>query len=125
MVQVSKPLKKGNVQDSKKQDTAEVKVKQMWDALKEHISECHLVFCNGDSVLAMLYEAYSDCNQMEDAQIKAAFEELHRQMNGLDLHEMDRILDPVCSLCRSHERAGFVNGIRLGVKLFEELESKE
>ena len=69
----------------------------------------------------MLYEAYSECNQMEDAQIKAAFEELYRQMNGMELHEMDRILDPVCSLCRNHERAGFVAGIQIGIRLQQEL----
>lgn len=100
-------------------------MKQICDALKKSISKHRPDFGNGDSVLTMLYEAYSQCNQMEDGRIKAAFEQLYRQMNGMDLQEMDRIIDPVCSLCRSHERAGFVNGIRLGVRLFEELKNKE
>ena len=88
-------------------------MKQFYDVLMKSISERRPNFGNGDSVLAMLYEAYSECNQMEDAQIKAAFEELYRQMNGMALHEMDRILDPVCSLCRSHERTGFVEGVKI------------
>ena len=96
-------------------------MKQFYDVLKKSISERHPKFGNGDSVLAMLYEAYSDCNQMEDAQIKAAFEELYRQMNGMELHEMDRILDPVCPLCRSHERTGFIVGVRMGFILHKEL----
>ena len=96
-------------------------MKQFYDVLRKSISERRPNFGNGDSVLAMLYEAYSECNQMEDAQIKAAFEELYRQMNGMELHEMDRILDPVCSLCRSHERAGFVVGVKVGVTLSKEL----
>ena len=96
-------------------------MKQFYDVLRKSISERHPNFGNGDSVRAMLYEAYSDCNQMEDAQIKVAFEELYRQMNGMELHEMDRILDPVCSLCRSHEQAGFVAGIKLGMMLAHEL----
>ena len=96
-------------------------MKQFYDVLRKSISERRPNFGNGDSVLAMLYEAYSDCNQMEDAQIKAAFEELYRQMNGMALHEMDRILDPVCSLCRSHEQAGFVEGVKIGVTLSKEL----
>ena len=96
-------------------------MKQFYDVLRKSISERHLNFGNGDSVLAMLYEAYSECNQMEDAQIKAAFEELYHQMNGMELHEMDRILDPVCSLCRSHEQAGFVEGVKIGVTLSKEL----
>ena len=96
-------------------------MKQFYDVLRKSISERRPNFGNGDSVLAMLYEAYSDCNQMEDAQIKAAFEELYRQMNGMELHEMDRILGPVCSLCRNHERAGFVAGIKIGIMLNHEL----
>ena len=96
-------------------------MKNFYDVLSQYVSENQPNIGNGDSVLAMLYEAYSECNQMEDAQIKAAFEELYHQMNGMELHEMDRILDPVCSLCRSHERAGFIEGIRIGIGLAHEL----
>lgn len=96
-------------------------MKQFYDVLRKSISKRRPNFGNGDSVLAMLYEAYSECNQMEDAQIKVAFEELYRQMNGMELHEMDRILDPVCSLCRGHERAGFVEGIKFGMRIHQEL----
>ena len=96
-------------------------MKKFYDVLSRYVSENQPNFGNGDSVLTMLYEAYSDCNQMEDDQIKAAFEYLYRQMNGMELHEMDRILDPVCSLCRSHERAGFEAGTKIGIILAQEL----
>ena len=96
-------------------------MKNFYDVLSRYVSENQPNIGNGDSVLAMLYEAYSECNQMEDAQIKAAFEELYRQMNGMELHEMDRILDPVCSLCRIHERSGFVEGIKIGITLADEI----
>ena len=36
--------------------------------------------------------------------------------------EMDKILAPVCSLCREHQRAGFVEGVKVGIKLQCELE---
>ena len=96
-------------------------MKKFYEVLRRYVSENQPNFGNGDSVLTMLYEAYSDCNQMENEQIKAAFEELYRQMNGMELYEMDRILDPVCSLCRSHEQAGFVEGVKVGVVLTQEL----
>ena len=48
-------------------------------------------------------------------------EELYRQMNGMPLREMDRIVYPVCKLCRDHERAGVVEGIKIGVRLLQEL----
>ena len=51
--------------------------------------------------------------------------ELYQQMNGMPLREMDNIVYPVCKLCRDHERAGFVEGIRLGVLLAHELSGVE
>ena len=36
------------------------------------------------------------------------FGELYRLLNGMPLREMDWIIDPVCALCRNHERAGFI-----------------
>ena len=98
-------------------------MKKFYDVLNRYVSENQPNFGNGDSVLTMLYETYSDCNQMEDDQIKAAFEDLYRQMNGIELHDMDRILDPVCALCRSHERTGFVEGVKIGLLLQHELQN--
>jgi hypothetical protein len=40
----------------------------------------------------------------------------------MPLREMDRIVDAVCTLCREHEKAGFVEGIRVGMELSGELE---
>lgn len=77
---------------------------------------------DADSVLNLLYEAYSDCNPMVDAQIKASFHELYQLMNGVPLQEMDEIINPVCSLCRDHERSGFVHGVQIGILLAQELE---
>ena len=76
---------------------------------------------DADSVLNLLYEAYSECNPMADAQIKAGFHELYQLMNGMPLREMDEIINPVCSLCRDHERSGFVHGVRIGILLAREL----
>ena len=45
-------------------------------------------------------------------------------MNGIELQDMDRILYPVCKLCRDHEQSGFVEGIKLGVLLQAELTEK-
>jgi len=42
-------------------------------------------------------------------------------MNGMPLREMDNIVYPVCKLCLDHEKAGFIEGIRLGVLLTQEL----
>lgn len=96
-------------------------MKEYLKCLQAHIERRTPDFGDADSVLTLLYEAYSDCNRMDDAVIKEDFHRLYEQMNGLPLRDMDRILDPVCTLCRSHERCGFVEGIKVGVRLIQEL----
>ena len=58
---------------------------------------------------------------MDNDQIKEDFNALYSQMNGMSLQDVDRIIYPVCTLCRDHERAGFVEGVRVGVMLAQEL----
>ena len=76
---------------------------------------------DADSVLTLLYDAYTELNNLDNAQIKADFHALYQAMNGKDLREMDQILDPVCALCRDHERTGFVEGIRIGIFMAQEV----
>ena len=76
---------------------------------------------DGDSVLALLYEAYSGTHPLEDTAIKQAFADLYKSMNGMALPKMDQILYPICTLCRTHERSGFEAGIKLGFRLSQEI----
>ena len=96
-------------------------MKNFYDVLNQYDAENQPNFGDGDSVLTMLYEAYSECNHLDDVQIKADFNELYRLMNGMELRDMDRIIYPVCKLCRDHEKVGFMEGVKLGVRLKEEL----
>lgn len=79
---------------------------------------------DSNSVLALLYEVYNEINSMEDDRIKADFHALYEAMNGMSLQEMDRIIYPLCRLCRDHQRSGFVDGIKLGFCLQKELEGQ-
>lgn len=96
-------------------------MKSFFDKLKTSLADNPPNLDGSESVLAFLYEAYSEVNRMDDARIKADFNALYQAMNGMSLREMDRILDPVCTLCRDHERAGFMEGIRLGTLLAQEM----
>lgn len=97
----------------------------MTDELVKHLTEYVLAhepnLGDGNSVLTLLYEAYSEVNTMENTQIKADFNELYRQMNGMELREMDKIIYPVCTLCRDYQQSGFMEGVKLGVMLGAEL----
>ena len=96
-------------------------MKDYLTVLRDHIHTHPPDLGDADSVLNLLYEAYSEINSMEDAQIKAGFHELYQLMNGVPLEKMDEIINPVCFLCREHERSGFVHGVQIGIRLAEEL----
>ena len=97
-------------------------MKNFYDVLNQYVSENQPNFGDGESVLTMLYEAYSECNCLDDRHIKDDFHELYRLMNGMELRDMDRIIYPVCRLCRDHERSGFIEGIKIGIALQLELQ---
>lgn len=39
----------------------------------------------------------------------------------MPLREMDQVIYPVCNLCQDHEQAGFIEGIKVGMRLGQEL----
>ena len=77
---------------------------------------------DADSVLGFLCNAYYDQNCNSDSEeTKQAFEELYEAMNGKTLREKDEVIYAVCCLCRGHQQTGFVDGIKLGLYLSQEL----
>ncbi len=58
---------------------------------------------------------------MDDKQIRADFKERYAQMNGMTIREMDKVIYPVCTLCRDHQRVGFVEGVKIGMLLAGEV----
>ena len=96
-------------------------MKSYFEKLKAHIDAHPPNFGDGESVLTMLYECHNENNPYDNEQIKEDFNELYRLMNGMELREMDRIIYPVCKLCRDHERSGFIEGIKIGILLQAEL----
>ena len=89
--------------------------------LKEYALANQSVMPDGESILGILYESHNENHPYDNEQIKADFHELYEKMNGMPLREMDKIIYPVCTLCRDHEKAGFVEGIKIGMRLEWEL----
>ena len=87
------------------------------DALKQNAQEGE----TAESILSLLYEVYSERHGLDNDQINRDFGMLYEAMSGMTLRDMDRIIDPVCTLCRSHQRSGFVDGIKIGIRLADEL----
>ena len=88
--------------------------------LETYVASRKMNLGDGESLVSLLYEAYGDVNRIDDDQIKADFGELYRLLNGTPLREMGWIINPVCALCRDHERSGFVHGVQVGIRLAQE-----
>lgn len=96
-------------------------MKPYFETLKAYIENHPPNHGDAESVLGMVYECHNENNPYENEQIKADFNELYQQVNGMSLREMDKIIYPVCKLCRDHEKAGFIEGIKVGIRLQAEL----
>ena len=91
------------------------------ELLKIYLTQHPPNFGDGDSVLTMLYECYNESNPFDTEQIRADFHALYEAMNGKTLREMDAVIYPVCTLCQDHEKAGFAEGVKVGILLSTEL----
>lgn len=92
-----------------------------FETLKAHIEQHPPNYGDGESILEMMHECRNKNCHYDNEQIKADVNELHQLMNGMPLRDMDRIIYLVCTLCRDQEKAGFVEGIKVGIRLEREL----
>ena len=98
-----------------------MKMNEFMTALQTHLTTQQPIYPdNAESILEVLFDAYNESSGFDDVAIKADFEELYRLMNGKPLKEIDEIIYVVCTLCRDHEKAGFIEGIRIGKRLTQE-----
>lgn len=94
-----------------------------FEALERYVNDSKASFgqTTADTVLEALFGVYSECNSMDTAEIKSAFTMLYEKMHGMPLVEMDRIIDVVSTLCYAHQCSGFVDGVKIGIRLKDEL----
>ena len=99
-----------------------MKMNEFMTTLREKLDDLQPKYPNNaESILEVLYDTYNEYSCFENEQIKADFEELYQRMNGKPLQELDEIIYAVCTLCRDHEKAGFVEGVKAGIHLTQEL----
>ena len=99
-----------------------MKMNEFMTALQTHLATQQPNYPNNaERILEVLFDAYNESGGFDNAAIKADFEELYQLMNGKPLKEIDEIIYAVCTLCRDHEKAGFIEGIKAGMSLAKEL----
>ena len=99
-----------------------MKMNEFMTALRTHLAtQKPILPDNAESILEVLFDAYNESSGFDNADIKAGFEELYQLMKGKPLKEIDEIIYAVCTLCRDHEKAGFIEGIKVGMNIAREL----
>ena len=100
-----------------------MKMNEFMTALQTHLATQQPNYPdNADTVLGMLCSTYYErnCNQDTD-EVKRAFDNLYQAMTGKTLKEKDEVIYATCRLCSLHQQTGFIDGIRLGLKFAQEL----
>ena len=90
--------------------------------LKAYVAQQTPNYQDGDaeSLLEMLFNVYTEFNGFDNEIIRDDFNKLYEVMNGKTLREMDQIIYHVCTLCRDHEKTGFQEGVKVGIRLAQE-----
>ena len=79
---------------------------------------------DADTVLGMLCSTYYELNCNADTdEVKQAFDNLYQAMTGKTLKEKDEVIYTTCRLCSLHQQTVFIDGIKLGIRLAQELKN--
>ena len=110
-------------------------MKHTWETRSGHTSEIvesikvylaeHPVNYQGqvNSLLELLYYAYTEYNSVETPEFKAMIDPLSEKLKNLAANndEADTYMDIVFSMCSAYERQSYVEGIKVGMRLVLEL----
>ena len=92
--------------------------------LNELLAEYRLNYHDAtvESLLEILYLVYIENSGVDNDEIRQNFGNLYTALTGRTIQEIDDIIDIVCELCRDHEKSGFVEGVKVGIRLSQEVE---
>ena len=94
-------------------------VEQFLQKLSAYIAEHPPVLHSEDTdtILDALFWAYSEAACADGQAIQQYNENLNRLLNGLPAERVNTIIDTVNDLCWEHDRQGFINGFKFGMRL--------
>ena len=82
-------------------------------------------FDSGDSdcetVLDQLSQAYAESHESDPPEIRDGFKELDKFLEGLSLVDNNAVWNLCCQLCTAYEHKAFLDGLRYGAYLMQEL----
>ena len=75
-----------------------------------------------ESILEALWYEYSCRNPIDDGQIRQAEKNLSPVVEALSMEASDRLFDQIVELLNAYQRAAYLDGLRIGVHLLQELQ---
>ena len=98
-------------------------MKSYTQAIKAYLSSHEPDYgdANIHSLLELLYRSYTEYNPIDSDTIRARFSSLEPVMEKLPLAESDAVFYTFCQICIETERLAFLEGLRVGLRLKEEI----
>ena len=98
-------------------------VKEYLQKFSAYVEEHPLVLHSedADTILDALFWVYSEAACADGQAVRQRNENLNRLLNGLPAERVNTIIDTVNDLCWEHDRQGFINGFKLGMRLEQEI----
>ena len=87
--------------------------------IAEHPQDIHVG--DADTILDALFWLYSETECADSQAVQQYNENLNRLLQCLSGDQMNSIIDTVNDLCWEHDRRGFINGFKIGMRLEQEL----
>ena len=101
-------------------------MQQFINRLNELLADFHLDYHSAttSSLLEILYLVYVENSGVDNDEVRENFSNLYAALKNKSMREIDDIIDIVCDLCCAHERNGFLEGVKVGVKLAQEVDMR-
>lgn len=97
-------------------------MKEILHSIQKSIAAHPPDYGGSESLLDMLFWHYTESNTLDNEKIKGQFEVL-RNLVSLSREEYNELFYTVSDLCLEHGRIAFIEGLRLGVVLMQELDT--
>ena len=74
-----------------------------------------------ETVLDQLYQAYAESHESDPPEIRNGFKEMDDLLGNLSLDDNNAVWNLCCQLCSAYEHKAFLDGLRYGAYLMQEL----
>ena len=74
-----------------------------------------------ETVLDQLYQAYAESHESDPPEIRDGFKKLEEFLCNLPLEDNNAVFNLCCRLCSAYERKAFLDGLKYGAYLMQEL----